>query len=109
MLPCQLFYLSFFFSFLDTGTDFLWTNTCFHRVLSRKGPWSQERGGAEHKGVMKSRLSVVPYGLSSRLRGGKTQWETLGHIGLELALAEKKPARLLPLRRPFIQQQQDTL
>lgn len=93
----------FFFFFLDTGADFLWIIACFHRVLSRKGPWSQE-WGAQHKGVMNGRLSVAVHGLSSRIRGGKPQWETLGHIGLTVTLAEKKSAHLLPLRKPFVQQ-----
>lgn len=69
----------------------------------KKGPWSQE-AGAQHKGVVNGRLSVAPHGLSSRLHVGKPQCEILGHVGLALALAEKKAAHLLLLRKPFIQQ-----
>lgn len=57
---------------LDAGADFLWTNAFFHRVLSRKGPWSQE-WGAQHKGVMNGRLCVGLHRLPSRLRDRKTE------------------------------------
>jgi len=76
--------------------DFLWTSAFFHRVLLRKGPWSQE-WGARHKGVMNCRLSVASMGYHPGSEVGNP-------VGLALALTEKKSAHLLPLRRLFIQQ-----
>lgn len=79
-------------------------NACFHKVLSRKGSWSQD-WGAQHKEVMNSWLSVALHGLSSRLTGEKPQWESLGHTGLVLVWAGKKSVDPYPLRTPFEWQQ----